>query len=344
VSKLDDTSKKILRGGRKPAGRKKAESFRDQDKLDAFKKRGGGPRPSPTASSAPAQPFGEPYAGGDAWRSGAAGEDGTTGSGTSIFDPVLCELVYRWFSPPAGVVLDPFAGGSVRGIVASKLGRGYVGVDLRSEQLEANREQAEVICAGTPPRWVCGDSRELGQLAAGEYDLVFTCPPYGDLERYSDDPNDLSTMGYPEFLASFRMVVAAAVALLRRDRFAAVVVGDFRDSRGMLNNFPADTIAAFRDAGCSLHNEAILVTAVGSLPIRAGRQFAAGRKLGKTHQQLLVFVKGDVAKAVAACGDVEVAFPEGMLDPALDRAPTGAGETTTPPAAGVVTKYGEEMP
>jgi hypothetical protein len=39
---------------------------------------------------------------------------------TSIFDPVLCEIAYRWFCPSGGTVLDPFAGGSVRGIVASK--------------------------------------------------------------------------------------------------------------------------------------------------------------------------------------------------------------------------------
>src|SRR5271154_2766551 len=50
--------------------------------------------------------------------------------GTSVFDPVLCEIVYRWFCPYGGLVLDPFAGGSVRGIVASKCGRRYIGMDL----------------------------------------------------------------------------------------------------------------------------------------------------------------------------------------------------------------------
>src|SRR5690242_12336191 len=63
-------------------------------------------------------------------------------SGTSIFDPVLCELAYRWFCPPDGLILDPFAGGSVRGIVASKLGRRYIGIDLSARQIEANRTQA----------------------------------------------------------------------------------------------------------------------------------------------------------------------------------------------------------
>jgi hypothetical protein len=52
------------------------------------------------------------------------------------------------------------------------------------------------------------------------------------------------------------------------------------------------------------------VTPVGSLPIRAGRQFEAGRKLGKTHQNVLVFVKGDGKKATQACGHVEFAMPD----------------------------------
>ena len=66
-------------------------------------------------------------------------------TGTSIFDPVLAELAYTWFSPVGGTIIDPFAGGSVRGIVASKTGRDYIGVDLRPEQVEANERQAEDI-------------------------------------------------------------------------------------------------------------------------------------------------------------------------------------------------------
>jgi len=37
-------------------------------------------------------------------------------TGTSIFDPVLCELMYSWFCPEGGQIVDPFAGGSVRGL------------------------------------------------------------------------------------------------------------------------------------------------------------------------------------------------------------------------------------
>ena len=230
---------------------------------------------------------------------------------SSIFDPVLCEIVYSWFCPPGGTVLDPFAGGSVRGIVASRMGRQYAGQELRAEQVEANRAQADEICGDPAPVWHTGDSREIdgpcGDVAA---DLLFTCPPYADLERYSDDPADLSTLAYAEFREAYFEIIAKACALLKQDRFACIVVGEVRDKRGHYYDFVGDTVQAFRDAGLGYYNEAILVTSVGSLPIRAGRQFSASRKLGKTHQNVLVFVKGDGKRAAQACGDVEVYVPD----------------------------------
>lgn len=230
------------------------------------------------------------------------------GGGTSIFDPVLCELIYRWFSPPGGLVLDPFAGGSVRGIVAAKLGRKYVGVDLSARQIEANREQAAAICGENPPLWHIGDSRVIDTICPDiQADLVFSCPPYADLEVYSDDQRDLSTMPYPSFVKAYREIIKKSCAMLKDNRFACFVVGEVRDRKGHYYGFVPDTINAFSDCGLKFYNEAILVTALGSLPIRVGRQFEAGRKLGKTHQNVLLFVKGDPKKATADIGPVEFA-------------------------------------
>lgn len=228
------------------------------------------------------------------------------GSGTSIFDPVLCELSYRWFCPQGGLIIDPFAGGSVRGIVASKLGRRYFGCELRAEQVEANREQADRICDDPMPVWHCGDSRDIVSHAAGiEADFLFSCPPYADLEVYSDDPQDLSTLAYEDFREVYFHIVAESAKLLKSDRFACFVIGEVRGKDGNYYGFVPDTIEAFRRAGLAFYNEAILVTAAGSLPIRAGKQFEVSRKLGKTHQNVLVFVKGDAKKATKAIGTVE---------------------------------------
>ena len=96
--------------------------------------------------------------------------------GTSIFDPVLCELVYKWFCPDGGHILDPFAGGSVRGIVASVLNRAYTGIDLSEEQVSANKEQAKEIVPDKQPEWILGDAYEVESLLpiGKHYDLVFS--------------------------------------------------------------------------------------------------------------------------------------------------------------------------
>jgi DNA modification methylase len=248
-------------------------------------------------------------------------------TGTSVFDPVLCELAYRWFSPEGGTILDPFSGGSVRGIVASHCGRQYVGMDLREEQIQANRAQSNVA-QDPQPVWHCGDSRTIDKIYSDiKADMVFSCPPYADLEVYSEDPNDLSTLSYPEFRAAYFEIIQKACSLLKPNSFACFVVGDVRDKKGNYYNFVGDTVEAFRAAGLHYYNEAILVTSSGSVAMRAGRQFAASRKLGKTHQNvlvfkkeeehfeatqqltpahqnILVFAKGDGKKAAANCGEI----------------------------------------
>lgn len=237
------------------------------------------------------------------------GQNAWGGKGTSVFDPVLCELIYRWFSPPGGLVVDPFAGGSVRGIVAAALERRYHGTDLSARQIDANYAQAAGIGpnVGWPhdPVWVVSDARELGAHVNPESaDLIFSCPPYYDLEVYSDEAADLSAAPtYAEFLEGYRECIAAAVEVLRQDRFACFVVGEVRDKRtGHYVGLVPDTIRAFEDAGAAFYNEGILVTSVGSLPIRTSRLFGPGRKLGKSHQNVLVFIKGSWKEACAACG------------------------------------------
>jgi len=506
------------------------------------------------------------------------GSSGAFASGTSIFDPVLCEIMYRWFTPPQGVVLDPFAGGSVRGIVASVLGRDYVGVDLRQEQVDANREQYESVrkkevslfeqaplptfdddnmpqmtCVekrgsiwvkrndefvigggrggkvrtcwslaqgatglvtagsrsspqvnivaqiarklGIPCRvhtptgelspevrtaemagaeivqhkagynnviiararedakttgwreipfemecqeaidataaqvenipseakrivipvgsgmslagllhglirygkripvigvivgadptdrldkyapkkwremvdlvksdlkydeyakqttiegleldpiyeakcipfikpddllwvvgirataatkseskkgdvvWHAGDSQNIDKICEGiQADFVFSCPPYYDLEVYSDDPRDLSNMNPDAFIKQYRDIIAKTCALLKNDRFAVFVVGEVRDSKGIYRRFVPETIQAFEDAGLRFYNDIVLVNAIGTVSMRVANQMVSSRKIGKVHQNVLVFVKGDPTKAAVACGPVE---------------------------------------
>lgn len=216
----------------------------------------------------------------------------STEQSTSIFDPVLCECMYRWFCPAAGQIVDPFAGGSVRGIVAGMMGRKYWGVDLRTEQVDANNAQSLEIAPQVAPEWVCGDSLKTLKQAPPA-DFIFSCPPYGDLEKYSDNPEDLSNMEWHTFVAAYSNIILQSVLALKQNRFACFVVGDFRDKKGFYRDFVSRTINAFQNAQAKLYNEAILVTMVASASMRVTKHFDAGRKLAKTHQNVLVFCKGD---------------------------------------------------
>lgn len=234
--------------------------------------------------------------------------------GVSIFDPVLCECLYRWFCPVGGQIIDPFAGGSVRGIVAALMGRRYWGCDLRAEQVAANFLQAEGIVTAPPaPAWVCGDSlSELDKAPAA--DFIMSCPPYGDLEKYSDDPKDLSTMKWEHFFDKYQAIITAACAKLKPGRFACFVVGNFRSPDGHYRDLVGTTSAMFQAAGLGYYNEGILVNPTGTLPVRVSSQFDRNRKLGKTHQNILLFVKGSWREAVEACLKNEKSVDDGTAE------------------------------
>lgn len=214
-------------------------------------------------------------------------------TGVSIFDPALCELIYRWYCDEGGTILDPFAGGSVRGIIAHYIGFKYVGIDIRPEQVKSNQEQAKKLLTNdNQPTWIVGDSNVvLDKKSKAEVDLVFSCPPYADLEVYSDMEGDISNKDYDDFIDLYRSIIAKACSKLKSGGYACFVVGDIRDKKGNYRDFISHTKQAFIDAGCPLYNEAILLQPLGTAMLRAGKIFKAGKKLTKVHENVLIFKK-----------------------------------------------------
>lgn len=225
------------------------------------------------------------------------GEEGTLKgnklpSDTSIFDPVLCELMYKWFCPEGGTILDPFGGGSVRGIVANYLGYKYTGIDIRQEQVESNRQQAlEILSIDNQPQWYVGDSNiVLDRQFNSEFDLVFSCPPYVNLEVYSDLAGDISNMEYDDFMVVYQSIIKKSCDKLKKGGFAIFVVGEVRDKKGNYYGFVPDTYQCFKNAGLKLYNEAILSNSLASAALRAAGNMKT-RKLVKVHQNILIFKK-----------------------------------------------------
>jgi len=215
-------------------------------------------------------------------------------NGVSILDAALVEVMYKWFMPdnidykPAA--FDCFAGDSVGGFVMSYLGANFTGTELRAEQTKLNNErvQKENLTA----TYYCDDGRNIGKYLKPEsQDLFFSCPPYFDLEHYSDDARDASNQAsYAEFLQLLDTAFTESAKLLKKNRFAIVVMSAVRDKKGYYYDIPGDITKIFEKNGCHLYNQLVLVDAIGTLALRVGNTMK-NRKVGRRHQEVLVFYK-----------------------------------------------------
>ena len=210
--------------------------------------------------------------------------------GTSNFDPVLAEVMMKWFCIEGGHILDPFGGEQTKGVVAGECGYKYTAVEIRREQVAVNNKAVKQY---PHVKYICGDSNNISKLVKQRgFDFCFTSPPYYDLEVYSKE--DMSALGtYEEFMSQYANIFQQCFDLLGDDTFLAIKVGEIRDKKtGIYRNFVGDTIQTLIDCGFNYYNELVLINPAGTLPQRAGRSMKS-RKVGKMHQNVLVFYKGD---------------------------------------------------
>lgn len=225
---------------------------------------------------------------------GKSGNDSTkTLEGASTFDPVLAEIIYRWFTPCNGArIFDCFAGGITKGAVAVAMGHQFTGIELRPDQVDANLNRAESM--RILPRYHCDDARNiLRYIGVASQDLFISCPPYYNLEVYSSLENDASNQkSYEDFLSILKDAFVKAIMCLKKNRFAVVIVGDVRDKDGAYYNFPGDVIEIFQNGGCAFINDLIVVRNDTTANLRAGK-YMNGRKMVRVHERVLVFFKGN---------------------------------------------------
>lgn len=103
----------------------------------------------------------------------------------SVFRPAVAKYVYQTYCPEGGTVWDPCAGygGRLMGAMAARVGK-YIATDVEPQTVEGNRDLAEAL----EVQGKC----EIHEARAETFDpevpldLVFTSPPYFNLEVYGD--------------------------------------------------------------------------------------------------------------------------------------------------------------
>ncbi|MDR0431065.1 MAG: site-specific DNA-methyltransferase [Tannerellaceae bacterium] len=215
-------------------------------------------------------------------------------AGVSLFDPVLSEIMCKWFTPEKGSkIFDCFAGDTQKGFVFGHCGYDFTGIELRQEQVDINNKVINE--RGLAIRYICDDGQNVANhFEPKSQDMLFSCPPYYDLEVYSDMEKDASNQDtYEDFLVILENGFKNALSCLKDDRFAVIVVGDVRNKKtGFYYNFVDDVKRIFKENGAPLYNEIILIETGASTALRASR-YMESRKVGKMHQNVLIFYKGN---------------------------------------------------
>ena len=209
----------------------------------------------------------------------------------SVFDATLAEVLVHWFTKESDNIFDPFAGGTF-GFVSSFLKRNFLGMEIRQEQVEINQKRADkfnLSCKYVHDSCVNMDN----YVKDNSVDLIFSCPPYANLEKYSNLKEDFSNMNQKQFIENLCFVLLKNIKKLKENRFFILVLSDVRDKKGNYINLIAKVINFLVENGLSFYNDCILVNSVNTASTRANKYMQNSRKVARIHQNVLVFLKGD---------------------------------------------------
>ncbi len=156
------------------------------------------------------------------------------------FIPQIPNQLMRRFTKKGDIVLDTFLGSGTTLIECKRLGRNGIGIELLSKVAEIAKQRVsqellfdskiftEILIADSTKKETRRDVEKiLKSQGRKNVQLIIMHPPYHDIIKFSDRPDDLSNAkSVDEFLKLFGNVVSNFLDLLERKHYLAVVIGD----------------------------------------------------------------------------------------------------------------------
>ena len=238
------------------------------------------------------------FAGAYAKNVGASGSTvRAKGGGVSIFPYDIIRKALLVYSKKGDIVLDPFAGHATRMTACFRMGRNYIGYDVCEEFLKLNREIAERFVSGAlinenaPTITLRHHTSECLVENSNSVDFVFSCPPYWDLEKYGNQPHQLSNItSYPRFLEAMKRVMTSCARVLKPNHYFGLVIADFRKDK-RLYPFHSNLLHIGLQIGFKLHDIIIIQKCKVPIVSHFTNQCADYKRMGIAHEFLLVFKK-----------------------------------------------------
>lgn len=149
-------------------------------------------------------------------------------SRASNFRPTVAKVIYERYSGAGSQVLDFSAGFGGRAFAAMAAGREYHAIDPEKCQIRGINELKKLV-GGITKTWVGCAEDILPKIEDASYEIVFSSPPYFNLEKYSPNPKQ-SYKRYPEFeswISGFlQPVVSHAYRILQKGGYFVVNIAN----------------------------------------------------------------------------------------------------------------------
>ncbi|MBR6012448.1 MAG: hypothetical protein IK062_01525 [Selenomonadaceae bacterium] len=156
------------------------------------------------------------------------------------FVPQIPHQLFTRYTKKNDWILDPFMGSGTSLIEAQRMKRNAVGIELQQKVLEETMQrisleensESKIIS-------ICGDSGTvdiksvMNSAGIKNFQFVIFHPPYWDIIKFSDNPQDLSNCtNLEDFKNSFGKIIDNTTRFLEKNRYCACVIGDkYSDSR-----------------------------------------------------------------------------------------------------------------
>lgn len=214
----------------------------------------------------------------------------------SEFHAGMAENIIHYWSMKGAKVVDPFAGRLTRAYVTSSLGRTYEGYDVVQRTVdESNKVLTEDNLNGIIH---VGNGCVMEKTESETADLVFTCPPYHQLEKYESVDYQLSDIGsYDDFLTQIDICAENCHRVMKEGAFCVWVVGDWRE-KGIYRSFHSDLTTIMQNQKLKHHDTIIMENQSPFASLQLGK-VAANRYTSKIHEFILVFKKEGILNPVS---------------------------------------------
>jgi DNA modification methylase len=222
---------------------------------------------------------------------------------------ILVERLLKFYTEPGDVVLNPMCERIPHLLIANYLKRHTVGQDicrkfyehdiakvkkriLQAQFLDPDNNKIVSedknyffsVYNGMGFDLRCGDSRKLA-LPDDSMDHITTSPPYWDLGKYGDEPEQIGSGSetYEDFLIKLSQIFKECYRVLRKGKFMCVQVNDFRKG-GKFYNFHGDTINMLELVGFTLHDLIVYNISVHPLAAVFTSQLEDRKIFAKCHE------------------------------------------------------------